>query len=104
MIVVCSMSSDGPAAWGMSQWADRVCVSATFFQGRSNEKDIQAILRHKGPATTENYIARMFPRENVFESALVKTERLETQLRFEPQKSEVPHGSPHFEWSSVKLQ
>lgn len=75
-----------------------------FFQGRSNEKDIKAILRHKGSATTENYIARMFPRENVFESALVKTERLETQQRFEPKKSEVPHGSPHFEWSSVKLQ
>lgn len=67
-------------------------------------KDIQAILRHKRLATTENYIARMLPRENVLESVLVKTERLETQQRPEPQKSEVPHGSPHFESSSVKLQ
>ena len=67
-------------------------------------KDIQAILRHKRLATTENYIARMMPRENVLESVLVKRERPETLQRFEPEKSEVPHGGPQFKASSVKLQ
>lgn len=47
-------------------------------------KEIQAILRRKRLAMTENYIARMLPRENVLESILVKTERPETQQRFEP--------------------
>ena len=67
-------------------------------------KDIQAILRHKRLATTENYIARMMPRENVLEGVLVKRERPETLQRFEPEKSEVPHGGPQFETPSVKLQ
>lgn len=58
MIVVCSMSSDGPAAWGIHSGQTGCVCQQHFFQGRSNEKDIQAILRHKGSATTENYIAR----------------------------------------------
>jgi len=44
------------------------------------------------------------PRENVLECVLVKRERPETLQRFEPGKSEVPHGGPQFETPSVKLQ
>jgi integrase len=56
---------------------------------------IGAILRHKSLATTEEYIARIFPLENVLEGVLGEWKR---------PAYEGPHRGPHSEFVTKKLQ
>jgi Integrase len=63
---------------------------------------IGAILRHKSLATTEKYIARIAPLENVLEGVLGKWKR-PTGGNSEP-LYEVPHGGPHATVVTSKLQ
>jgi integrase len=63
---------------------------------------IGAILRHKNLATTEEYIARISPLENVLEGVLGEWKRLAADSN-EP-ACEVPHRGPHADVGTSKLQ
>jgi integrase len=63
---------------------------------------IGAILRHKSLATTEEYIARISPLENVLEGVLGEWKRLAADGN-EP-VCEVPHRGPHAYVETSKLQ
>ena len=63
---------------------------------------IGAILRHKNLATTEEYIAKISPLENVLEGVLGKWNRPAGE-NSEP-VGEVPHRGPHGDVETTKLQ
>lgn len=71
-------------------------------------QQIQRILRHRRLATTEGYIAQIAPLDNVLEQVLGRgAEEEKTLLMLQHQKrpfEEVPHGVPHIETTTVKLQ
>ena len=80
----------------------RHLTASVLAQERVPMVKIQAILRHKNLATTEKYIARISPLENVLEGVLGEWKRPVVGSN-EP-VGQVPHRGPHAEVETLKLQ
>lgn len=67
-------------------------------------QQIQAILRHKRLSTTERYISRIAPQENVLEQVFQQKKDPIQINCLESQNVEVPHQIPHLSVEGSKLQ